>query len=136
MKSTARIIVGSPNGECLNGLGKMMIQYLEQNIADFAYKTKQALGIRSRVVVEVEQGIAITISFEGEMIRIENGIGSCPDLHLISSYSILANVLSAKANPLIEFIRGNIKLASFLKRPVQALKILRFLQIPSELVIK
>lgn len=136
MKSTARIIVGSPNGEYLNGLGKMMIQYLEQNFTDFAHKTKQALGIRGRVVVEVEKGIAITIFFEGERIRIENGISSCPDLHLISSYSILANVLSAKANPLIEFIRGNIKLASFLKRPVQALKILRFLQIPSELVIK
>ena len=80
MKSTAKIMVSSPNGEYLNGLGKMMIQYLEQNLADFAYKTEEALGIRGRVVVQVEQGIAITISFEGERIQIENGASNGADL--------------------------------------------------------
>ena len=70
MKSKSKMIVTSPYEECLNGLGMMMTQYLEQNFEDFAYKTKQALGIRGRVVVEVEHGIAVTISFEGEKIQI------------------------------------------------------------------
>jgi len=136
MKSAAKISVSSSSGDYLNGLGKMMIQYLEQNLADFAYKTDQALGIHGCVCVEVENGIATTIFFEGERIRIENGISPCPDLHLIGSYALFASVLSGKANPLIEVIRGNIKLGSFLKRPIQALKILKFLRIPSELMTR
>ena len=132
MKSTSRIIVSSPDEEGLNGLGKMMIQYLEQNLADFSYKTKQALTIHCCVVVEVEQGIAITLSFEGERIRIQNGVGRGGALHLTGPFSVLANVLSRKSNPFMEVVKGHLKVKSFLKRPVQSLKIFRFLRLPSE----
>jgi hypothetical protein len=132
VKSTSRITVSSPDKDNLNGLGKMIIQYLEQNFEDFAYKTKQALGIHGRVVVEVEQGIAITISFEGERIRIMNGIGHGRTLQLAGRFSVFANVLSGKSNPLVEVFKGHIKIKSFLKRPIQSLKIFRFLKVPSE----
>jgi hypothetical protein len=125
-------VVSSTDEESLNGLGKMMIQYLEQNLEDFPFKTKQALGIRGRLVVEVEQGIAITISFEGERIRIENGVAHVTALHLAGPFSVLANVLSGKSSPLIEVVKGHIKVKSFLKRPVQSLKIFLFLKLPAE----
>ena len=131
MNSTSRIMVSSPDEEGLNGLGKMMIQYLEQNFADFSYKTKQALGIHGCVVVEVEQGIAITLSFEGERIRIRNGVGNGADLHLTGPFSVFANVLSGKSSPLMEVVKGHLKVKSFLKRPIQSLKIFRLLKIPS-----
>jgi len=129
-KLTEYVIV--PDGVKLNGLGSMMDQYLKQNLADIGYKVKQAQAINGSISIEIENSIAVTVFFEGDRIRIENGIGSRPDLHLISSYALFANVLSGKANPLIEIIRGNIKLGSFLKRPIQALKMLRFFKIPSE----
>jgi hypothetical protein len=130
-----RITVSSPEGEKLNGLGMMMVQYLEQNFADFEHKIQQGCEIRSRVSVEVEKGVAITISFEGERIQIENGIGNRPDLLLRSSYITLSEVLSGKAGPLREILKGNVKLGTVPRKPIQAFKVLRFLKIPPELLL-
>ena len=66
-----RITVCAQEGQSLNGLGMMIQQYLEQNLADFDHKVEAGLRIRGRVCVEVEKGIATTVSFRGEEIRIE-----------------------------------------------------------------
>lgn len=130
-----RITVCSPEGEKLNGLGMILRQYLEQNLADFEDKVQQARGIQSRVSVEVEKGVAITISFEGERIQIENGIGDDPDLFLKSSYITLSEVLSGKAKPLREILKGKVRLGTVPRKPIQAFKVLRFLRIPRELLL-
>ena len=136
LNRTPPISVCAREGQGLNGLGMMLQQYLEQNFADFDHKVKAGLRIRGRVCVEVEKGIATTVSFQGEKILIENGEGECLDLHLQSSYLLLSKILSGKANPFVEVMRGNIKLRALPKRPVQSLKILRFLKIPPELLIE
>ncbi len=130
-----RISVAAADGQHLNGLGMMIQQYLEQNFADFEHKVEAGRRIRGRVCVEVEKGIATTVSFEGEEIRIENGAGENLDLYLRSSYLLLANILSGKANPFIEVMKGNIKLKAFPRKPIQSLKVLSFLKIPPELLL-
>jgi len=135
MTSQPRVTVGSREGERLNGLGMMMVQYLEQNLADFEYKAQQGLNIRGRVSVEVEKGIAITTCFEGDHIQVENGVCGNPDLFLRSSFITLSEVLSGKANPFKELLRGKVKLGALPRRPIQSLKILRFLRIPRELLL-
>jgi hypothetical protein len=114
----------------------MIQQYLEQNFADFDHKVEAGLRIRGRVCVEVEKGIATTLSFQGKEIRIENGAGEDLDLYLQSSYLLLANILSGKANPFVEVIKGNIKLRALPRKPIQSLKVLSFLKIPPELLIE
>lgn len=136
MQSSPRIAVLAQEGQGLNGLGMMIQQYLEQNFADFDHKVKAGLRIRGRVCVEVEKGIATTVSFQGEEIRIENGAGEDLDLYLQSSYLLLANILSGKANPFLEVMKRNIKLRAFPRKPIQSLKILSFLKIPPELLIE
>jgi len=136
LKSSLTEYVIVPDGVKLNGLGAILDQYLKQNLADIGYKVKQAQKINGSIGIEIENSIAVTVYFEGNRIRIENGVGSRPDLYLISSYALLANVLAGKANPLIEIFRGNIKLGRFIKRPIQALKMLRFFKIPSEFRIQ
>ena len=130
------ISVCAKEGQALNGLGMMMSQYLEQNFADFKHKVEAGLRIRGRVCVEVEKGIATTLSFQGDEIEIENGVGEDPDLYLQSSYLLLSKILSGKANPFVEVMRGNIKLRAFPRKPIQSLKVLRFLKIPAELLIE
>ena len=130
------ISVCAVEGQSLNGLGMMIQQYLEQNFADFDHKVEAGRRIRGRVCVEVEKGIATTVSFQGEEIRIENGAGENLDLYLQSSYLLLANILSGKANPFLEIIRGNIKLRGIPRKPIQSLKVLSFLKIPPELLIE
>jgi hypothetical protein len=131
-----RISVCAVEGQNLNGLGMMIQQYLEQNFADFDHKVKAGLRIRGRVCVEVEKGIATTVSFQGEEILIENGAGEKLDLYLQSSYLLFANILSGKANPFVEVMKGNIKLRTIPRKPIQSLKVLSFLKIPPELLIE
>jgi hypothetical protein len=130
------ISVCAVEGQSLNGLGMMIQQYLEQNFADFDHKVQAGRRIRGRVCVEVEKGIATTVSFQGEEILIENGAGENLDLYLQSSYLLLADILSGKANPFAEVMKGNIKLRAFPRKPIQSLKVLRFLKIPPELLIE
>lgn len=121
-------------GEQLNGLGMMMSQYMAQNLAEFEYKVKQALLIRCRVAVEVDRGIAITTMFMGERIIIANGVLDKPDLYLKSDYLVLSKVLSGKTNPFLALLRGSIKVKAWPRRPLQAIRVLRFLKIPTELL--
>ncbi len=135
MTSSPHISVHAADGQPLNGLGMMILQYLEQNLDEFGYKVREGLRIRCRVAVEVEKGIAITTTFMGEEIVIGNGVCQCPDLHLKSGYLLLANVLSGKANPFWALLTGRMALGAWPKRPIQALRVLRFLKLPSELVM-
>ena len=135
MAPNTHISVQEAEGQQLNGLGMMMLQYLEQNLDDFQYKVNEGLRIRCRVSVEVEKGIAVTTTFMGERIILENGVSQDPDLYLKSSYLLLTKVLSGKANPVWELVKGNVKLGSWPKRPIQALRVLQFLKIPKELLL-
>ena len=130
------VSVCTVDGEPLSGLGMMLLQYLEQNLAEFEDKANAALRLRGRVSVEVEKGIATTVSFLGDRILIENGVCRNPDLYLKSSYLLLSKVLSGKASPYAEVLRGNIKLLTVPKRPIQSLKVLGFLKIPPELLLE
>jgi len=124
--ATVRVSVRAAEGQALNGLGMMLLQYLEQNLDEFEQKGEAALRLKARVSVEVEKGIATTLSFRGDTIEIENGVGRNPDLHLQSSYLLLSRVLTGKANPYLEVARGNIKLRAFPKRPIQSWKVQGF----------
>jgi putative sterol carrier protein len=132
----SRIQVCAREDQSLNGLGMMLQQYLEQNLAEFEGKRKAAQGLRGCVSVEVEKGIATTVSFQGDRILIENGVGPNPDLHLKASYLVLSQVLTGKASPFGEVLRGNIKLCVFPRRPIQCMKTLRFLRVPSEVLLE
>jgi len=136
LKTDPGITVCMPEGQRLNGLGMMVLQYLEQNFAQFDHKVKEGLRIRGRVAVEVEKGIAITLWFQGERVQIENGVSEDQDLYIKSSYVLLSKVLSGKSNPYVEILRGNIKLLALPRRPVQGLRVLRFLKIPPELLLE
>lgn len=130
------IAVSTVEGERLNGLGMMLVQYLEQNLAEFEQKARRALRLRGRVSVEVEKGVATTVSFLGDRILVENGVCRNPDLHLQGSYLVLAKILSGQANPFREIARGSLKLVRIPVRPVECLKTLAFLKVPRELLLE
>ena len=132
---TSSISLLVTEGTELNGMGQMMSQYLEQNLADFPYKVEQALGIRCCVSVEVERGIACTIHFEGPTIRFDNGVFAGADLHLKSAYQTLAKLLTGQIHPMSAIVTGRIKFSRMPRRPFQALKVFKFLKIPTELLI-
>jgi hypothetical protein len=137
MGKKQQITVRYAEDEPLNGLGQMIGQYLEQNLRDFPRKVKQGLRLNISTSVEVDRGISITVEFSRNTIFIKNNICAKADLHLKSNYTYLADVLSGKVSPLIEVIRGNIKLMKApLTKPLQTLRLLSFLKIPNELILE
>jgi len=130
MASNAGITVSEAGETPLNGMGMMLLQYLQQNLEDVEYKTTEGLRLNCRVAVEVEKGIAVTADFRGDKIEICNGVGPSPDLYLKSPYLIFADVLSGKANPVWCVLRGTIQLRQCPAKPLQTLRVLRFLKIP------
>lgn len=136
MSQTLRIRVVAREGQSLNGLGMMVLQYLEQDFADFPRKAKAVSRIRCRIGMEVEKGIAITVSFQGESVVVENGIGRNPALHIKAPYLLLSQVLCGTASPFVELLRGRIRLKAFPRKPIQSLKVLHLLKIPPELRTK
>jgi hypothetical protein len=86
--------------------------------------------------VDAGEGIATTASFLGDRSFIESHVCWNPDLYLKSSYLLLSKVLSGKASPYAQVVRGNIKLLAVPKRPIQSLKVLSFLKIPQELLLE
>jgi hypothetical protein len=124
-------------GQKINGLGLMIGQYLEQNLDEFEYKLRQALKLNITTSVEVEKGISTTITFARDNIKIQNGVSQGAHIHLKSSYSTLADVLSGKINPIRGVMDGRIEMVRIpATRPFQALKLLRFLKIPEELLVE
>lgn len=130
------IQVTANDEENLNGLGQMMLQYLDQNIKEFDHKARQALKLRGSVSVEVENNIATSIIFSGSEIQIQNGVTEKPDLYLKGSYLTLSKILSGSSGPLMELIKGNIKLKAWPKRPIQSIKILIFLKCPPDFSVQ
>ena len=136
MSQQQKISVEYAPGQKTNGLGMMIGQYLEQNLDEFEDKVKQGLKLNISTSVEVEKQISTTIRFMGRKISIENGIPADTHLHLKSSYATLADVLSGKINPFIGVLTSKIKIVKFsLSKPFQALRVLKFLKIPEELII-
>ncbi len=129
MTETPRVSVKAREGQNLNGLGMMVLQYLEQDFADFPRKAEAVSRIRCRIGMEVEKGIAITVSFQGHDIVVENGIAENPALHVKAPYLLLSQVLCGKASPFVELLRGRIRLKAFPRRPFQSLKVLHLLKI-------
>jgi len=137
MTNNESVSVHYSEEEPVNGLGMMIGQYLEQNLAEFETKVRQALKLNICTALEVEKGISTSIRFSQADIMIENGISHHADLCLKSSYLLLADVLSGKTNPFIEVIKGNIKIFKYpLTKPIQALRLIDFLKIPEELIIR
>jgi putative sterol carrier protein len=137
MAEKAKIAVEFAADEKTNGLGMMIGQYLEQNLEDFEEKVKQGLKLHLTTSVEVEKGISTTVRFDGDRILIRNGVAQDAHLHLKSTYMTLADVLAGKMNPFKGVISGKIKIVKMpVSKPFQSLRVLSFLKIPEELIIK
>lgn len=136
MNDKRKVVVEFAKDEKTNGLGMMIGQYLEQNIEEFEDKAQQALKLNIVTSVEVEKGISTTIKFARGSILIQNGVTDDTNLHLKSSWSTLADVLSGKLNPFKGVFTGSIKMLKLpAGKPFSAMRLLSFLKIPEELIV-
>lgn len=118
------------DGEAASGLGQMTCQYLEQVLEDEPSKRQQALGLRGRLGLEAaEGGVAITLTFRGEEIWIQNGLLRPLDAYIAGPFQLLIEVLGGQANPYREVLRRRLRVRPSLRRPLFALRAYEFMRL-------
>lgn len=121
------VLVGE---EAASGLAQMTHQYLEQTLAEVPTKRGEALGLRGRLGLEAaEGGVAVTLSFDGEEIRIQDGLLMPLDAYIAGPFQLLLDVLGGRANPYGEVLRGRLRVRPSLGRPLFGLRAYRFMRL-------
>ena len=104
--------------EASSGLALMTSQYLEQILAGAPTKQRRARSLRGRLALEAtDADVTITVSFRGDRIDIEDGAVPPLDAYVGGPYIALTNLLAGRANPVIEHLRGRLRVRSSLRRP-------------------
>ncbi len=129
METATSIPVIKIEGQKLNGLGNMILQFMQQEIGGIEYKSEAARKISCTMSMAVEGGVSVSISFSGNRILVENGIVYRPDMYIAAPYLLMADILCGKANPVLEVLKDNIKMKAMPRKPFQAFKVLGLLKL-------
>jgi hypothetical protein len=129
MEPVTSIPIYKLDGQKLNGLGNMILQFMQQEIGGIEYKSKAARKISCTMSMAVEGGISVSISFSGNRILVENGIVFRPDMYIEAPYLMMTDILCGKANPILGVLKGKIKMKAIPRKPFQAFKVLGLLKL-------
>ena len=129
METATSIPVNKLEGQKLNGLGNMILQFMQQEIGGLEYKSEAARKISCTMSMAVEGGISVTISFSGNRILVENGVVYRPDMYMEAPYMLMCDILCGKVNPVMQVLKGKIKMKSIPRKPFQAFKVLGLLKL-------
>ena len=129
MEPATSIPVNKLEGQKLNGLGNMILQFMQQEIGGLEYKSEAARKISCTMSMAVEGGVLVTVSFSGNRILVENGVVYRPAMYIEAPYMLMADILCGKANPIVQVLKGKIKMKAIPRKPFQALKVLGLLKL-------
>ncbi len=116
-----------------SGLASIVQQYLEQDLAEFADKRRLAGRLRGRLVMTAEDyDTTVTVEFWGGEITIWDGERPPVDASIVGPYQGLTRLLQGRANPLVEHLRGRLRVRSSLKRPFFPLHVHNLMKLPPE----
>jgi hypothetical protein len=116
-----------------SGLANIVRQYLEQNLDDSEQRRRRAYGLRGRVAMTAaDHEITVTLDFRGEEIVIWDG--ECGPLHasIAGPHRALVGLLQGEGNPLLEHLRGRLRVRSSLRKPLFPLQVHGLMKLPPE----
>ncbi len=116
-----------------SGLASIVQQYLEQDLGEFADKRRLAGRLRGRLAMTADDyDMTVTIEFRGEEIAIWDGKRTPLDATIVGPYLGLTRLLQGQANPLVEHLRGRLRVRSSLRRPFFPLHVHNLMKLPPE----
>ncbi len=116
-----------------SGLASIVQQYLEQDLAEFADKRRLARRLRGRLAMTAaDYETTVTVEFRGGEIAIWDGERPPLDASIVGPYRGLTRLLQGRANPLVEHLRGRLRVRSNLRRPFFPLHVHNLMKLPPE----
>jgi putative sterol carrier protein len=96
-----------------SGLASIVQQFLEQQLADSARRRARAARLRGRLgLTATDYDASVTVDFRGDEIAISDGRAGPLDASIAGPYQSLTRLLQGRSNPLIEHLRGRLKVTS------------------------
>lgn len=116
-----------------SGLASIVQQYLEQDLAEFEEKRRRAARLRGRLALSaIDHETTVTLEFRGEEITIWDGERLPLDASIQGPYRALLGLLRGEANPLLEHLRGRLRVRSSLGKPFFPLRVHSLMKLPPE----
>jgi len=134
---TDRVKITLKDTEEPSGLAMIFLQYFEQNVRDFSYKSKQAWKIRGKLAIEALEGnVAITVDFKDGEIEIADGRDSGANMFVRGGIFSLTELATGGTGALKKLAGGDLMVHSAWKHPLFALRVARFMSLPHEMKTK
>ena len=116
-----------------SGLANIVQQYLEQNLDESEQRRRRALGLRVRVAMTaVDHEVTVTLDFRGEEIVIWDGEHEPLQASITGPYPALVGLLQGESNPLVEHLKGRLRVRSSLRKPFFPLQVHGLMKLPPE----
>jgi putative sterol carrier protein len=116
-----------------SGLASIVQQYLEQDLEEFADKRRLASRLRGRLAMTAaDYETTVTVEFSGGEIAVWDGERPPLDASIVGPYRGLTRLLQGQANPLVEHLRGRLRVRSSLRRPFFPLRVHSLMKLPPE----
>lgn len=128
--STVEVCLAEGTG---SGLAHIVLQLLEQDLAEFESKRQRAARLRGRVVMnDSEHDVTVTLDFRGDRIVIRDGAEEPVDACISGPHRELVGLLQGRTSPLGSHLRGRLRVRSSWRRPLLPLRVHRLMRLAPE----
>lgn len=116
-----------------SGLAHIVQQYLEQSLEESEARRRRALRLRGRVAMTAtDHQITATLDFRGEEIVVWDGEHGPLQASIAGPHRSLVGLLQGEGNPLLEHLRGRLRVRSSLGKPFFPLQVHRLMKLPPD----
>jgi putative sterol carrier protein len=127
--SSTLVSVSLADAESPSGLALMTYQYLVQTLDQEPERRRDAAGLRGRLALEAtDAGVAITLVFEGDHIKVQDGIATPVDGYIGAPFMLLLHLLSGEQNPYLAVVRRQLRVRPSPRRPLFPYRVFRLLK--------
>ena len=96
-------------GEELNGLGVMLKEIMDTNLAD-PEKHKSVERVKASVVIrESTSGVAVTLHLNQGKLELQNDAMARPTAYMEAGFENLAHISAGQLNPIVAILTGRLK---------------------------
>lgn len=107
-----------------SGLARIVQQYLEQDQDEFEAKRRRAARLRGRVTMTAsDHQTSVTLDFRGDEVLVFDGERPPVDASIVGPHRALVRLLQGQAHPLLEHLRGRLRVRSRPRRLLLPLRL-------------
>jgi hypothetical protein len=116
-----------------SGLANIVQQFLKQSLDDSDQRRRRARRLRGRVAMTAaDHGVTVTLDFRGEEVVVWDGEHGPLQASIAGSYQALLGLLQGEGNPLLEHLRGRLRVRSSLRTPFFPLQVHNLMKLPPQ----